>query len=277
MPWPAKRRTINFMCFDLDSRPPIPPIAGAAVDGKLIHLKASDGVEFSAFHAVPSQPSGAAIVIFPDVRGLYKFYEELALRFAEAGIEALTLDYFGRTAGKVTPGSRDDDFDYMEHVNKTEWNALLADMQAGAEYLHAQPGVRGLFTTGFCFGGRLGFIAGTRPDLELSGATGFYGWPAPGAGRGGVPSPTEDAAKFTCPVLGLFGEADQGIPANVVDEFDQALTTGHVDHELISYPGAPHSFFDRKATEFQAASEDAWHRLLDFIAQYTPHEEVAAA
>ena len=134
-----------------------------------------------------------------------------------------------------------------------------------------------LFTTGFCFGGRLGFIAGTRAELELSGATGFYGWPAPGAGRGGMPSPTEDAAKFTCPVLGLFGEADQGIPANVVDEFDQALTTAHIEHELISYPGAPHSFFDRKAAEFQSASEDSWTRLLEFIEQYTPHVDAAAA
>ena len=265
------------MCFDLDSQPPIEPIAGAAVDGKLITLKASDGVDFSAFHAIPDKPSGAAIMILPDVRGLYRFYEELALRFAEAGVEALALDYFARTAGQVTDGSRGEDFDHMEHVNKTEWTSLLADMQAAADYLHARPGVRGVFTTGFCFGGRLGFIAGTRPELELSGATGFYGWPSSGAGRGGTPSPTDDADKFTCPVLGLFGEADQGITPDVVDAFDQALTTAHVDHELISYPGAPHSFFDRKAAEYQAASEDAWARLLEFIEQYTPHEEASAA
>jgi len=122
-----------------------------------------------------------------------------------------------------------------------------------------------------------GVIAGTREELELSGATGFYGWPAPGAGRGGVPSPTEEAAKFTCPVLGLFGEADQGITPSVVVVFDQALTTSHLEQDLISYPGAPHSFFDRKAAEFPTASEDAWHRVLDFIEQYTPHEDVAAA
>jgi carboxymethylenebutenolidase len=265
------------MCFDTDSRPPIQPIAGAAVDGKRIHLKASDGTEFSAFHAAPESPNGAAILILPDVRGLYRFYEELALRFAEAGVEALTIDYFGRTAGKVTDGSRADNFDHMAHMDQVTWPSLLADMQAGANFLHARPGVRGLFTTGFCFGGRLGFIAGTRPELELSGATGFYGWPASGAGRGGVPSPIDDADKFTCPVLGLFGEADRGIPASVVDEFDQALTTAHIEHELISYPGAPHSFFDRKAAEFQDASEDAWRRLLEFIAGNTPHERAAAA
>jgi carboxymethylenebutenolidase len=265
------------MCHDLDSQPPIQPIAGAAVDGKVISLKSADGVEFSAFHAIPAQPSGAAILILPDVRGLYKFYEELALRCAENGIEALTIDYFGRTAGKVTSGSRTEDFDHMQHVNKTEWKSLLADMEAGADYLHARPGVRGLFTTGFCFGGRLSFIAGTFEELELSGVIGFYGFPASGYGRGGIPSPTDEADKYTCPVLGLFGEADQGIPAAVVDEFDQALTTAHIDHELISYPGATHSFFDRKAAEFHDAADDAWHRVLDFIEQYTPHEDVAAA
>ena len=163
------RRTIPIMCFDLDSQPPIPPIAGAAVDGTLIHLHASDGTEFSAFHAVPSSPTGAAILIMPDVRGLYKFYEELALRFAEAGVEALTLDYFGRTAGKVTEDSRGEDFDHMSHMDQVEWASLLADMQAGSDYLHAQSGVRALFTTGFCFGGRLGFIAGTQPAASSRG------------------------------------------------------------------------------------------------------------
>jgi carboxymethylenebutenolidase len=265
------------MCFDLDSQPPIPPIAGAAVDGKLIHLHASDGTEFSAFHAVPTAPTGAAIMILPDVRGLYKFYEELALRFAEVGVEALTLDYFGRTAGKVTDGSRGEDFDHMDHVNRVEWDSLLADMQAGADYLHGQSRVRGLFTTGFCFGGRLAFIAGTRPELRLAGATGFYGWPSAGHGRGGVPSPTEDAAKFTCPVLGLFGGADQGITPDVVDAFDDALAAAGVEHEIVSYPGAPHSFFDRKADEFNDASTDAWRRVLEFITDNTPRENAAAA
>ena len=265
------------MCFDLDSRPPIAPIAGAAVDGQLIHLHASDGAEFSAFHAVPSAPSGAAIMILPDVRGLHPFFEELALRFAEAGIEAISIDYFGRTAGLVSDGNRGDDFDYQSHVAQIEWETLLLDMRAAADLLHGQDGIRAVFSTGFCMGGRAAYDAGTRPELEMSGVIGFYGWPAPGAGRGGMPSPTELAAEFRCPVLGLFGEADQGIPPQVVDDFDQALTTAHVEHELISYPDAPHSFFDRKASEFQSASEDAWRRVLEFIEKYTPHEDVAAA
>ena len=265
------------MCFDLDSRPPIPPIAGAAVDGKLTHLHAADGAEFSAFHAVPSTPSGAAIMILPDVRGLHPFYEELALRFAENGVEAVALDYFGRTAGLVTGENRGDDFDYQSHVAQIQWDSLLLDMRAVTADLHARPGVRAVFGTGFCMGGRFAYDSGTEADLDMSGVIGFYGWPARGGGRGGAPSPTDRAADFTCPVLGLFGGADQGIPAPVIDEFEQALSRAGIDHDIVTYPGAPHSFFDRKAAEFQDASTDAWRRTLEFIRDHTPQESAAAA
>jgi carboxymethylenebutenolidase len=66
-------------------------------------------------------------------------------------------------------------------------------------------------------------------------------------------------------VLGIFGAADQGIPASAVARFEEALATAGVEHVVTTYPGAPHSFFDRKADEFAAASEDAWARLLGFI------------
>jgi carboxymethylenebutenolidase len=275
--WGRLRRSIPHMCFDLDSRPPIAPIAGAAVDGKLIHLHASDGTEFSAFHAVPATPSGAAIMILPDVRGLHPFFEELALRFAEAGVEAVSVDYFGRTAGLVTDGNRGDDFDFQSHVAQIEWGKLLLDMRAATELLHGQAGVRAVYSTGFCMGGRAAYDAGTRPELGMSGVIGFYGWPASGAGRGGMPSPTDLAAEFTCPVLGLFGGADQGIPQPVIDEFEAALNKAGVENEIVVYPNATHSFFDRKAAEFQDASTDAWRRTLDFMRDHTPQENVAAA
>ena len=99
MPGPPSRNEVPCMCFDADSQPPIAPIAGAAVDGTLVTLTAADGNTFSAFHAVPATPGRARMLILPDVRGLFRYYEELALRFAEAGIEALAIDYFGRTAG----------------------------------------------------------------------------------------------------------------------------------------------------------------------------------
>src|SRR5215216_7907677 len=103
------------MCFELDSLPPIPAIRGAAVSHEDLVLDVKDGNRFAAFYAAPEEATGRGVVILPDVRGLYRFYEELALRFAERGITALAFDYFGRTAGA---GKRDDDFEYMTHVQQ---------------------------------------------------------------------------------------------------------------------------------------------------------------
>ena len=86
------------MCFDLDSRPPITPIAGGALDSERLLLDAADGNRFRAFRARAAEPTGAGMVVLPDVRGLHPYYEELALRFAEHGVDAVAIDYFGRTA-----------------------------------------------------------------------------------------------------------------------------------------------------------------------------------
>ena len=72
---------------------------------------------------------------------------------------------------------------------------------------------------------------------------------------------------MSCPVLGLFGGADQAIPVEQVEAFDSALDEAGVDHEIHVYPGAPHSFFDKKQDEFAAESADAWRRILGFLMQ----------
>ena len=255
------------MCFDLDSRPPIAPIAGGALDSERLVLTAADGNRFLAFRARAAEPTGAGIVILPDVRGLHPFFEELALRFAEAGIDALAIDYFGRTAGTDTP--RDDTFGYRAHVDETTWTGLSADVRAGAAALRSDDGrpVRDLFTIGFCFGGRLAFVSSTL-DLGLAGAIGFYGIPA-GSHYSGMPAPVDVADAMDGSILGLFGGADGAISADAVAGFDAALAAARVDHRLVTYPGAPHSFFDRKAVEYADASAAAWSEVLAFIAART--------
>jgi carboxymethylenebutenolidase len=253
------------MCFDLDSRPPIPPIAGAAVDGARITLRAADGTEFAAFAARPANATGAAMLILPDVRGLHPFYEELALRFAEAGVEALAIDYFGRTAGTVERG---EDFEYHPHVDACRWTTLQQDMKAGVDELRARPGVRGVFSVGFCFGGRLAFLSATREELGLIGAVGFYG--PPQSERNDLPAPVQQVREGQAAVLGLFGGDDASIPDDAIAAFDRTLAEAGIDHELVTYPGAPHSFFDRKAEQYASESEDAWRRIREFVLTRTP-------
>jgi carboxymethylenebutenolidase len=255
------------MCFDTDSRPPIEPIAGGALDSERLTLTSEDGTQISAFRARAARPSGNGILILPDVRGLHAYYEELSLRFAEHGIDAVAIDYFGRTAG-LAP--RDPDFDYTPHLTQVSWEGLSADIRAGAAALRGIRGndaeVRHIFVTGFCMGGRLAYLAATL-GLGVSGVIGFYGWPT-GPHRTGSPAPADVASAIEAPVLALYGGADQGINAEVRDTFDAALDAADVEHKTIIYPDAPHSFFDRKAAEFAAASDAAWAETLGFIAAH---------
>ncbi|TAK02310.1 MAG: dienelactone hydrolase family protein [Chloroflexota bacterium] len=257
------------MCFDLDSRPPIPPIAGGALDSGSIVLTSGDGTEFDAFRAVAAEPTGAGILILPDVRGLHAYYEELALRYAEHGVDALAIDYFARTAGR---GSRGADFDYSSHVPLTTWETLAADIRTGVATLRDAGWAGGraptsIFTTGFCMGGRLTFLSATL-GLELAGVLGFYGWPT-GPHRNGSPAPAEVAASIASPVLAIWGGADRGITPDVVATFEATLAAAGVEHRSITYPGAPHSFFDRTAAEHADASAAAWGEALEFIRAHT--------
>ena len=255
------------MCFDLDSRPPIVPIAGGALDSSELTLAASDGNQFRAFRARAREAGGAGIVILPDVRGLHPFYEELALRFAENGVDALAIDYFGRTAGLSRRG---DDFDHMTHVAQVTWPGVSADVRAAAENLRTQDEGRvdALFTVGFCFGGRLAYLTSTL-GLDLAGSIGFYGIPL-GTGRGGTPAPADLANQMTNPILGIWGGADQATSAENVATYDEALTNAGVEHRFVTYENAPHSFFDKKAAEFADASAKAWEEVLTVIRGRTP-------
>ena len=248
------------MCFELDSLPPVPVVAGAAVSHDDLVLEGADGNRFAAFEAVPDKPSGSGVVVLPDVRGLYRFYEELALRFAERGLHAVAIDYFGRTAGV---GKRGDDFAYMEHVQQTTGEGIQADV--GAAVAHMRKSCSAIFTVGFCFGGRNSWLAAAGGH-GLAGAVGFYG--RPGVGRDGSPGPAARARELEAPILGLMGGADEGITSDDVAAFERALTEAGVEHELVTYEGAPHSFFDRRQEQFADASEDAWQRVLAFVERH---------
>ncbi len=258
------------MCFDHDAVPPPLPediqflSDGGAPTGELLTLTSADGAQFSAYRARPATPGNAAIVILPDVRGLFPFYQDLATRFATAGVEAITIDYFGRTAGLAPRGA---DFEYMPHVMQTKPETIAADVAAAVAQLRGEAAGRQLsiFTTGFCFGGANSLLQAANHH-RLAGVIAFYG--APISPRFGT-APIQRIGEFECPVLGLYGGADQGIPESDVKQFDQALADAGIEHEIVIYPGAPHSFFDRSYAQFQQESADAWRRMLGFITIHT--------
>ena len=244
------------MCYDDDSSPPIEAIDGGVEGHGDLVLTSSDGNQFAAFSAKSANGKGPGVVILPDVRGLHRFYEQLALRFAENGYDSVAIDYFGRTAGV---GKRRDAFPYADHVPLTTVEGVTADTAAAVTHLRAADPQRKIFTVGFCFGGSNSWHQAAAGH-GLSGVIGFYGNPKrPPRG------PIEQVGDFECPVLGLMAGDDPGIPVEVVDEFRQALDGAGIENQIVVYPGTPHSFFDRKQEEFADDSADAWRRVLDFI------------
>ncbi len=250
------------MCFDSGARPPIAPIAGAEIESHVRTLTASDGARFAAFLAKPRQPGTVGVVILPDIRGLHHYYEELAVHFAEHGYTTIAIDYFGRTAGVGHDDARGEDFDWQTHVAQTKADQIALDTAAALDELKAAGAIT-LFTVGFCFGGSNSWLQAAN-GLGLAGAIGLYGRPG-GPTRDGSPAPIERVDEYTAPLLGLFGGADAGIPQSAVDAFDEALTAAGKPHAFMTYPGAPHSFFDRRFAEHQEACADAWKRMLTFI------------
>jgi carboxymethylenebutenolidase len=154
----------------------------------------------------------------------------------------------------------------MPHVQQLTVAGVQQDAAAAAAALRERTGARAIATVGFCLGGFESFLAGADMP-ELAAVVGFYGVLT--GDRFGVDGPLERAAEIRAPLLGLFGGADQAIPVEQVEEFDAKLTDAGLDHEIHVYPGAPHSFFDRRFEEYAEDCQDAWRRMLGFLERHT--------
>lgn len=248
------------MCFANDAEPPSPSDAGPAVSGDPLILTTSDGTARLAWRAEAVEPTGAGVVILPDVRGLFSYYQRLAGIFAALGLDAVAIDYFGRTAG-IEP--RDSEFDFMSHARQATPDGVVADIAAGVAELRSGGRVRSVFLVGFCFGGSYAFLQVANVELGLAGVIGFYGGMRPR--QEGADTPITLAPRARVPVLGLFGGADESIPAAQVDAFAAGLDRSGVAHDVHVYPGAPHSFFDRSHADHVSQCQDAWRRMRAFI------------
>jgi len=240
------------MCYGDEARPPEHGRGGAVASEADLVLTAADGNRLSARLARPESPNGVGIVILPDVRGLHAFYCALARLFAEAGIEAIALDYFGRTAG-LTEG-RANDFDFMSEVQKLNFDKVAEDAAAAVAHLHGLGTVERVFTVGFCMGGAMSWRQSADQD-GLAGAIGFYG----------VPSRTRDTIpRMKAPLLMLLAGADM-TPREEFEKFESELSAAGVEARAVTYDGAPHSFFDRAYEQWADACADSWQQMFEFM------------
>jgi carboxymethylenebutenolidase len=271
------------MCYSPEAMPPKAPRSGYFLESRRLVLDTEDGGRAPAAYAKSigfsdlteddvqrgrvSDPvvyragsrAPVGVVILPDQRGLHVFYERLADTFADAGIQAVAVDFYHRSAGTAFRG---DDFDFSPHRGQVTTESMAADANAGADFLRGQ-GARRIFALGFCFGGRGALLQATNPAWD--GVVGFYGFPTRESPDGR--SPMKDAANgdIKVPVLGLFGADDETVGRDAPHEYREALNQVGAEHEIAVYPGAAHSFFDRHAESQKENCASAWERVLQFM------------
>ena len=246
------------MCYGDDAVPPYPPVTGVVGDHGELFLLSGDGTEFAAYYAYPQARARSAVVVMPDVRGLHRFYQELAERFAAAGLLAIAIDYYGRTT--EIGSARGDNFPFRQHADLLEPAQVTQDVRAAVAWLRGDRDhdVSAVFTVGFCAGGGMSWRQ-SATDYGLSGCIGFYGRPAQVA---------DQIGSLRAPLL-LLAAGQDATPVEEVEQFAEQVRASGVDAEVHVYPDAPHSFFDRTADDYQQECADAWRRVLGFVDRHS--------
>jgi carboxymethylenebutenolidase len=232
-------------------------------------VKVSDG-EMPVYYARPANVQNPPVILVAmEIFGLHEYIKDVTRRLAKAGAFAIAPDYYfrkGEDLTKITEIPK-----LMPIVNAKPDAELFSDLDATVAWAKSQGGdTDRLGVMGFCRGGRTVWEYAAHSG-NLKAGVAFYGslvdpeaqkaiWPK---------SPTERASEVKAPVLGLYGEADQGIPVAQVEAIKAALQAAGKTAEFKIYPGAPHGFHaDYRASYRKEAAEDAWNQMVAWFKKY---------
>jgi carboxymethylenebutenolidase len=232
-------------------------------------IKVSDG-EMPVYYARPANAQNPPVILVAmEIFGVHEYIKDVTRRLGKLGAFAIAPDYYFRKGTDLTKIT--DIPQLMPIVNSKPDAELLSDLDATVAWAKSQGGdTSRLGIMGFCRGGRTAWeYAAHNKDIKAGVA--FYGslvdppaqkslWPK---------NPIELAPEMKAPVLGLYGEADQGIPVSQVDTLKGALQTAGKTFEIKIYPGAPHGFHaDYRPSYRQDAAEDAWNQMIAWFKKY---------
>lgn len=230
-----------------------------------VTLTTTDG-EFDCYLAEPEGTPRAAIVLIQEAFGLTAHIERCCDRLAEAGYLTIAPALFHRVGSPVFAY---DDFEHvMPAMGSLTLDGISVDLEAVTNHLaHAgfTPASTGI--VGFCMGGTVTFFGSTTSKFG-AGVT-FYGGGVT-AGRFGFPSLVELAPELKAPWLGLYGDLDQGIPVDQVEQLRAATVNLAVPTELVLFEGADHGFNceDRQAVFNPDVASEAWAKMLAWFETY---------
>jgi carboxymethylenebutenolidase len=251
------------------------PVAGEIINTPTSKLVATDGLVFSDGFQVPiyeARPEAAGkypiVLVIPEIFGMHEHIKDVTRRFAREGFLSFTFEPYAREGGV----SHLLDIDAVRKVvDPIPDQRVMKDLDALLAYAKQHPAGRGdrIGVTGFCRGGMYTLLFAAH-NREIKAAVPWYGQIKPAITPGvRTEGPFNLADRIMAPVLGLYGGADLGIPAQDVKEMETALKAAGKMAEFVLYPGAPHAFFADYRPSYRAeAAKDAWRRCLTWFNTY---------
>ena len=213
-----------------------------------------EGRQVTGFLARPAAAAGPlpGLIVIHEWWGLNDNIRAMARRLAGQGYAALAVDLYG---GQV---ATDPDAAYALMTAANERPAAAEDnLRQAYAYLTGTLGAPAVGSIGWCFGGGWSLSTALLLPDQLDAAVIYYGH---------LVTDPERLATLRMPVLGLFGEQDQGIPLDSVRAFEAALTTLGKDATIVVYPGANHAFANPSGRNYQPeAAEKAWLETVAFL------------
>jgi len=210
-----------------------------------------------------SGSSWPVVVVCQEIFGLHEYIKDVCRRLAKAGYLAVAPDYYVRQGDPKNAANVQAAAAIAMRKPDDELNR---DLDATCAWAASDGGDLGrLAMIGFCRGGRnVWEYAAHNPRLKAGVA--FYG---PLAGQPSAITPRtilQLVPDIGCPILGLYGEADTGIPVESLRQMEAAMQAAGKPFTLVIYPGAPHGFHaDYRPSYRREAAEDAWRRMLKFL------------
>jgi carboxymethylenebutenolidase len=224
--------------------------------------------EMPAYFARPAGNTKAPVIIVAmEIFGLHEYIKDVTRRLAKLGAFAVAPDYYFRKGTDLTKIT--DIQQLLPIVNSKPDAELLSDLDSTVAWAKSQGGdTSRLGIIGFCRGGRTVWEYSAHSPM-LKAAASFYGPPVDPPNPLWPKSPMQLAPEMKAPVLGLYGEADTGIPVASVEALKAALAENKKTAEFKIYPGAPHGFHaDYRASYRKEAADDAWANMQAWFKKY---------
>jgi len=250
-------------------------VAGEIVSTSSVGLTVADvnvlSGDFSVpvYEAYPSTPGKYPIlVVIPEIFGMHEHIKDVTRRFAKKGFLSITFEPYAREGGVL---NLPDIASVRKVADSIPDARVMRDVDAIVDYArqHQAGSPDRIGVTGFCRGGMYSFLYAAH-NVDLKAVVAWYGQLRPEKVRGiRTVGPLDIASQINAPVLGLYGDADLGIPKEDVREMEAALKAAGKTAEFVLYPGAPHAFFaDYRPSYRPEAAKDAWNRCVTWFRRY---------